>query len=210
MGEIAQPRVFPGQQGVEDDAEREEVGAAIHGLGSKLLRGCVPGRAERSDRRQAGVGLFLGDLRDAEVEDLHRILSGPIFGQHQVLELEIPMHDRLRPLVRGHETVACLQREPDGSIDRHRTFVGDHVGEASPVDELHEEVDHTGLDVFLVRRQADDVLRVLSEALHDLRLAQEARTHLLGLRAGHPVDTQDLEGFDPAALHVLDLVDRTE
>ncbi len=80
-----------GGQLVEQDAEREEIRAEVHGVAADLFRRHVGGRAE-----QRALG---GDVRSrlghiahpgqAEVENLH------VAGRRadDVLRLQIPMHD---------------------------------------------------------------------------------------------------------------------
>ena len=90
----AHERLEPGQQLVEDHAEREDVGAlvdpaAVARLGRHVLRRAGDDPFSRGGRRQrhrpGRSRRRLGVTRDAEVEDLDL----PVAGQHQVLGLDV-------------------------------------------------------------------------------------------------------------------------
>ncbi len=130
--------------------------------------------------------------------------------EHEILELEVSVDDRLGGLVGDDQCLAHLERDVDRPLGAEGAVAVQDLGEVAPLDELHEEVDEAGLDVLLVRGEAHDVRRLRPQPLHDLGFAQETRLGRLAIDAGEAIDAQDLEGFDPAALHVLDLVDRPE
>jgi len=112
---VAAERQLRGQHLVGQDAERVDVRAAVHRFAARLLGRHVRGRADedagfrRADR--LAIDATAGELREAEVEQLHRALA-PFGDEHDVVALEIAMDD-LR-LVRG------LQRVTDHVEDLDR------------------------------------------------------------------------------------------
>ena len=107
---------LPREHLVEDRAEGEDVGAVVRALSANLLRRHVAERSQDdawlgAGRNRGEVGLTphtrgLGELRQAEVEDLHPAVGG----DEEILGLQIAVNDPL--LVRGGEAV----RDADGVV----------------------------------------------------------------------------------------------
>ena len=108
---LAGEGAFARQHLIQDCAKTEDVTAVIHRFTAKLLGRHVGYCAQ--DRARPGLGrhgsegpLFHdfrhGELRDAEIENLHPAVSG----DEQVFRLQITMHDSL--LVRGYQALCDL------------------------------------------------------------------------------------------------------
>ncbi len=133
-------RMPPGEQLVQHDAERVHVGGHGDRLAANLLgRGVTigertlagPGHSARS------VTALIEQLRDAEVEQLHRA----VVGHEDVVGLEIAVHDEVRVRVRdGREHLA---EETQSRIDGERVLVAPHI-DALPRDELEHEIRKPG------------------------------------------------------------------
>ena len=110
------------EQLVEDDAEREHVGARVHPRAGPLLRRHVAWRAHRRrhrdlDRRrlaQPGLATELLLPREPEVEQL----QVPAGGEHDVLGLEVAVDDAAR--VQRREPLGHLHRQRQALRRRHR------------------------------------------------------------------------------------------
>jgi hypothetical protein len=182
----------PGEQLVEDDAERVEVGAVVDGSSPRLLRRQVLRRPD--DRtglchlaRCAGAG-------DSEVADLQAVVV-----VHQgVVRLDVAVDDPLpvREAKRSEDLARVVDRLADGKglAARHGLLEG------AAAEVLHRDVVRAlGLpavvDLNDVRmRQAGGVLRLTAEALDEL------------LVGGVPL-VQDLDRDPAAELLVLGEVD---
>ena len=114
-------RPAPGRQLVEQDAEREQVRAAVHGLAAHLLRCHVRYRADdlarsrdrRFDRHRLcrlEIGARIGELGESEIQHL----DSPVVRQHDIRGLEIAVHHAL--VVRRRERI----RERDAQLDDAR------------------------------------------------------------------------------------------
>jgi hypothetical protein len=86
----------PGQHLVEDQAERELVRPAVERLAGRLLRGHVARRPDdearvrqMAERPRLAVHEAAGQLRDAEVEDLHEAVPR----HHDVVGLQVAVDD---------------------------------------------------------------------------------------------------------------------
>jgi hypothetical protein len=135
-------RQLPGGHLVEHDAGGKQVAARVDLLPARLLgrhvRHRPDGRAEtrqviRPARRRGKVvarSAALGQLRDAEIEDLDRAAPG----DEEVRGLDVAMHDALR--VSGLECVGDLLAQPDHFLDRQRA-ARDAILERLPVEQLH-------------------------------------------------------------------------
>ncbi len=150
-------RTRPGEQLIEDDAEREDVRAVVGRAALHLLGRHVGHRADDQallgDR--LGRQLALVDLRfdgaqlgEAEVEHLHP----PVVVDHHVGGLEVAVGDPL--VVRRGERVGKRRRDGEELSQRHAPG-RDPLGELLPAHQLHgQEVDAVRL---LDRVDVDDV-----------------------------------------------------
>ena len=201
---------------VEDHAGGVDVGAGVDRLAERLLGREVLGRAEDD----AGLGqrlpaaLGLGHLGDAEVEDLDHVALAVALDQHDVLRLEIAVHDAGR--VRVVEPAEDLALDRQRALDGHRTG-GDRRPQRGPGQELHGEKERPVTGAAKVGR-GDDVgvvepagrfglaLEPAGELLLARQLRQEdldrqiaAHHRVLGAVDGpHPADADAAD--DPIAL----------
>ena len=188
----------------EDEADRELVGAAVHGLAGGLFRGHVLERAEQ----HAGPGVVQRDrlrgveapdgrrhqLREAEVEDLQQAVSC----DNEVLGLEIAVEDT--GTVRVRQAVGQLRPEAQDLGDGQRA-----PREAAPqglaLDVLHHDV----VLPSLAWRLANVV------DLHDVRVAQRGGRARLAIEAaqqpGIRIRAQHLERHRAAETGVARAVD---
>jgi hypothetical protein len=101
--------------------------------------------------RQVGQGNVRNRLRQSEVEHLH----GAVLAHLDVGRLEIAMDDAL--LVRSFERLGNLSSDAQGLIDWYRPL-GQAVGESRPLDEFHDEGEHTS--PLLQSIESGDVLMI--------------------------------------------------
>ena len=162
-------RVPSGQQLVEQDTEREQVGAAVERLAPQLLGRHVLRRAHPSIRARAAQRrprVRRLDLGDAEVEHLPAAGGRP----HHVLGLRIAVHDPLP--VRGAERVQ--HGEPDGGrVRRGQRPVGELLAQRRSRQALLDDVQ--GIALVDERVHGGDV-RMTGELRHQLRLVLQAAT----------------------------------
>ena len=124
-----------GEQLVEDDAGRVEVGARVDGLALGLLRREVGGGAEDVRRLGDRRGRVRDGPGDAEVHHLDL----PGIRHHHVARLDVAMDDTgaMGVLERLEDAVDVADRVGDGHGARR-----DDVLQQRAVDELHDDVRH--------------------------------------------------------------------
>jgi hypothetical protein len=177
----------PGEDLVQHDAERVQVGAGVDGLAAGLLGRHVAAGAEHRARQR--VRRALEDPRDAEVDDPRDEVPVGLLHEH-VPRLEIAVN---HPLI-----VRCLQAGEDavpdlgGHVEGHRAPPRRHeLGEGARVDVLHDQRDELAV--------RDDVVHGhhvgVRQQARDPALAQEPAAHA---RVADEVGLQHLER-DPAA-----------
>ena len=164
------------------DAERVEVGARVDRLPERLLRRHVLGRPVDHAGLREDVLLRAGavvraelahlDLGDAEVEDLHEVRVAVALDEHDVLGLEIAMHDLER--VRALERAGDLPRDVERAAELEPP-ARDDLAQARALDELEHEEERAVLELAEVGG-GDDVRVVDVRRRH--RLALEARDDL--------------------------------
>ena len=127
-----------GEQLLQDDADRPYVGAHVHvASDAQLLGRHVQGRAHLR-RLVRQLALVAGELRDAEVEDLHhRRAVGPARQEH-VGRLQIAVHD---PGDVGlGQRLERLQHVVDDLLDGQRPVLLERPLEVLPLEVLHHHV----------------------------------------------------------------------
>ena len=167
---------------IQDDAEREDVGAVIRDLAFHLFRRHVGDGTEHDSfggdglRWKPGQCLrrirIVGQLRQAEVEDLRTSVRC----DHDVGGLQITMGDP--SLVSGADAVNQRDRELEQLIKR-QAVTRDDGGEGSAIDEFHRQTCHVVESIDRVHR--DDVRmvqrgcgeRFLLESTNAIRMAHE-------------------------------------
>ena len=180
---LAVERDLAGQQLVEHDPGRVQVGAAVDRVALGLLGREVLDRAD--DR--AGLGHLRGLARagDAEVGDLGLALAV----DDHVLRLDVAVHDPAP--VRVAERAQDLLGERDRDLGRQRPALGHELLQRPPVDQLHRDV-RRAVPLRAVEDR-DDVrvrepgrgLRLAPEALAELRAPRRsARPSASAPRAG--------------------------
>jgi hypothetical protein len=131
---------------VKHRADREDVGARVHGGASDLFRGhVVQGPQDRPGQRVAR-GAQLGD---AKVEDLYRSLGT----DDEVRRLDVPMHDI--HFVRVREPRTNFFGQLHLAQDRERRPQADQIGERVAAHELHGDEGQTVVLADVVDR--DDI-----------------------------------------------------
>ena len=127
---------------VDQHTERVEIRALVDLCAGRLLRRHVAGRADdRARARQRRLAALLAGVLDkpgdAEVEHLdHVALTVPV-DQHDVLRLEIPVHDALG--VGSGESASDLRANPQEPWQRHRAARAQGVVQRLAVDQLHRD-----------------------------------------------------------------------
>ncbi len=198
---LARERHVAGEQLVEDDAERVDVGLLVDALALRLLGRDVVRRAEN----RPGLGqpaLHLERAGDAEVGHLRLAVAV----QKHVLRLHVAVHEAV--LVRERQAPRDLDRERERPIDRQRPVGRDQTLEGLAADVLEDDelalivlaaVDHRhDVGVREHRRRA----RFAAEALDVLRvLLVVVVQHLQRDRAVEkpvvrPVDARHRAGAD--------------
>jgi hypothetical protein len=168
------------EQLVEDDAERPDVGADVDLVGRHHLLGRhVPGRAhDGGGPRDHLVPVGDRDLRDAEVEHLHRGPARRARRQEQVRGLEVPV-DHAQRVRLGHR-LARLEHEAHALGHGQRAAALEGLREILPLEVLHDHegharrqrphVEHAG---HVLAVDANRGARLAQEALHDLGVARD-------------------------------------
>jgi len=121
----------PCEQLEDGRAERVDVGARIDGLVQRLLRRHVARRTHARERRAV-----VGEVSHAEVEHLHE--ERRLAHHHQVLGLEVAMHDALR--VHVDERFGDLLEQLDDLGGVQARPAGEPLPQVAPVHPLHHQV----------------------------------------------------------------------
>ena len=171
-------RRLAGAELVDDEAERVEIAAPVDRLALALLGRHVRGRAEDRARARAEVRIRLVErARDAEVEHLDVVALAVAIEQHDVLGLEIAMHDAVG--LRAAQRAGDLQGDGDGARRRHAARARQLVAQRPPLEELRRD---EGLPVEIADVVEPHRVRVLDgrrevhllhEAVDDLPLTRE-------------------------------------
>ena len=195
---LAGERLAPRQELVQDDAEREDVAAAVHGRSGDLFRRHVVGRSQELAGRRQVRG---GDLRDAEVGDLDLLVGR----DDDVGRLDVAVDDpfavgvvhRLRDL-RDH--VGDLVPGERGLLDQEAL-------QGLALDVLHRDVGDLRVGVLADVVDRDDV--GVREDAGGLRLANEplAEFPRLGVVVAHLRRADRLDRDHPADDGVAGQVD---
>jgi hypothetical protein len=166
----ARRRMDAGEQYVEEDAERVDIGRGRHRGALDLLGRCVVG----SERAAAGLrqlGRRFGrvfaaeQLGDAEVEQLHL----PLGGHEDVARLEIAVEDEVAVGVR--DRVEHVENEADAGADVEPALVAPAV-DRHAVDMLEDEIRLAAFGDAGVEEARDVRMR---ESRERLALAREPR-----------------------------------
>ena len=173
---LALVRLGAGEQLVEDDADRIDVGAGIRAAVDDQF-GCEVG--DGADQHPAGSGVLgvgADGLGEAEVGDLDRAAVG-LVGDEDVLRLHVAV-DQAGPVGRGEGGDDRLQ-QGQRPRRRHRRLLADHVAQRVAGDVLHDQEDGVGAvgGVVALVVDADDVGMV--EACGRAGLAHEALGELV-------------------------------
>ena len=201
----ARERRRAGRHLVEDDAEREQIAAAVDLEAPRLLRRHVVDGAQRRTGGRELIGgprlgrdrpaSGLGQLRHAEVQHLH--FTAP--GDEQVRRLEVAVDDALA--MRGVERVGDVLAVAQHLVQRDRAARDPRLQRLA-LQQLHHHELLAGVladvvqraDVRMIERR--DGARLAEEALHRLRLA----TRFLGQELDRDLAAQPqvLGGVDHA------------
>jgi hypothetical protein len=174
---------------VRDAAQRVDVGARIEGVGERLLRREVRGRAHHhAHLGEARALLGVGDARDAEVENLGHFAAVAAPADHDVRRLQVAVHDAAR--VRFLEALGHLEDQVDRAHRTQRSGAREHVVQRGALDELHRQKRLTVAGLSEVE-DAHDV-RAL-ELADQLGLALEARPHVR-IVGEHPAQELQRDG----------------
>jgi hypothetical protein len=183
-GGLADERSFAGEQLVEHDAERPDVGALVDGSAAGLLRRHVGRRTEdhpgnrrrvhgrRHDRRaveHSGTVARSGVERPGEPEVEH--LDSAVRRELDVVWLEIAVDDARR--VRGLDPGGELDRDLEGVFDRQRAGP-EAIGQCLTLDILQDQ-------------EALPVLLLHAVDGRNVRVAQLGKRPCLALEAREPV-----------------------
>jgi hypothetical protein len=165
-----------GQQVEEQDADREQVRAAVHVLAPELLGG---GEA-RGGEHDAGLGLHqVAPLDPGDAEVGH--LEPAVRQQHQVGRLHVPVDDAAA--VGGFQGAQQVEHQGDGALGRELPLFLDHPLQGLPLQPFHGDV----RSALLLADPVEGGGAGMGEGGHRPRLLEEAEPVLaggLGLHAG--------------------------
>ena len=175
--------LLPGDQLVENYAQREDVRPPVHGLTFDLFRRHVGWRAQDlTGERHAG---FSGEhLGDAKISHLYH----SAFQDHDVGRLDVAMDNVVAMGV--VERARHLLEDRDDGLDREDAFFVQQLPKRYPVQELHGEVEDAV--VFAEVMNGDDVR--VGERAGRLRLALKARFVILVFAVGEAFGPHRLDG----------------
>ena len=179
-----------GRQLVEDDADGEQVRAAIDALPAALLgRHVADLSLERAGER---LHLAVGRLGDAEVDDLHRAVEA----DDDVLRRDVAVHDLERAALEVALVVRVVEAGAHARQDRHHVLErrlriaelgarADDLDQVVPAQVLHRDevlvldgADVVDLDdVRMVERRGDT--RLVEKHAHELRIVGPVAQDLL-------------------------------
>ena len=194
VGHVGEPRP-PGEHLEQQHAQREDVGAPVHGLAARLLRGHVPVLALHEPalerRRRARV-------RDAEITELHR----PLVGEQHVRRRHVAVHDLERTTLLVEALVRVVQRPREVSEDQRRHHVRHALARA--VRHRQEQPEVRAVDVLHDEQQRRAV-GLEAVHLHQVRVVQAHRDPRLVHE--HRAEVRVLREIREDALHHQGLVD---
>ena len=175
-------RHSPYEHFVEDHAERIEIAPLIRWLALGLFGRHVMRSAEDHPRRCECRARGLERFGDAEIEKLGDLVAVAIARHHDVLRLQIAMDYTFA--VREHERAPDPFEQPHRALRLPRALSDDHLLEAAPVDELHDDVEST--------------VGGLSQVVHghDVRMAQRGRRARFAQKPLDHVGRRNQLGFD--------------
>ena len=179
-GRVAPERALAREHLVQDHAESEDVASSIGGLGLDLLGRYVaershdddPARSPSGARTRSAEPSHLGQLREAEVEDLDAAVSG----HEEVLGLQVPVDDAL--LVGGGQALGDLGgvvdglargEAPSGELRAQRLALEQLLNDVGSAIVLADVVDDRDVGVVEHPRRPGFLL----EALQPVRVSRE-------------------------------------
>ncbi len=187
-------RPLAGQELVEDDPGREQVGASIHRQAHDLLGRHVARRAhDRAHLRQ--VRGF--DVGNPEIGNLHRAVRQ----QEDVRRFDVAVDDALT--MRIPERVEDLPHDPHDIGDLEALVRLEALLELATLHELHRDVP----DAVVLAEVVDGDNVWVIEPARRLRFAAEAGDHGRGIFAGKLFGADGLERDDALDRRIVALVD---
>ncbi len=176
----------PGEHPEGHERERVYVAPAVHIARRELLGAHVLGCADHEAGLRDLLAFVVERFRDAEVHDLRFVLSAAPATNHDVVGLQIAMHDS--QFVRGAQRLRYLRSDLRRARGIERTLALDDLRQRLAIDVLHGEVQQT------VGRLAevDDARHVtVLDAARARGLLVEARERS---RVAHQRGVEDLDG----------------
>ncbi len=193
-GRRSRERPLAGQELVEDDPGREQIGASIHRQAHDLLGRHVARRAhDRAHLRQ--VRGF--DVGNPEVGNLHRAVRQ----QEDVRRFDVAVDDALT--MRIPERVEDLPHDPHDIGDLEALVRLEALLELATLHELHRDVP----DAVVLAEVVDGHDVWVIEPARRLRFAAEAGDHGRGIFAGKLFGADGLERDDALDRRIVALVD---